>query len=62
MLLRGRLAEMMVQVDPAMFRKYVTYLPNGQAMLYIRLSKALYGMSRAALLFYKRLRSDLENM
>ena len=62
MLLRGKLAEMMVQVDPAMYRKYVTYSRNGQAMLYVRLSKALYGMLRAALLFYKRLRSDLENM
>ena len=40
MLLRGRLAEMMVQVDPSMYRKYVTYLPNIQAMLYVRLSKA----------------------
>ena len=30
-------------------------------MLYLRLSKALYGMLRAALLFYKRLRSDLED-
>ena len=62
MLLRGRLAEMMVQVDPSIYRKYVTYLPNGQATLYVQLSKALYGMLRAALLFYKRLRSDLENM
>ena len=62
MLLRGKLAEMMVQVDPIMYRKYVTYLSNGQAMLYFRLRKALYGMLRAALLFYKRLRNDLENM
>ena len=30
-------------------------------MLYVRLSKALYGILRAALLFYKRLRTDLEN-
>ena len=45
-----------------MYRKYVTYSPKGQAMLYVRLSKALYGMLRAALLFYKRLRSDLEGM
>ena len=29
-------------------------------MLYVRLSKALYGMLRASLLFYQRLRSDLE--
>ena len=35
MLLRGRLAETMVQVDLAMYRKYVTYSPNGQAMLYV---------------------------
>ena len=31
-------------------------------MLYVRLSKALYGMLRAALLLYKILGSDLENM
>ena len=62
MLLRGILAETMVAVDPKMYRKYVTYSPNGQAMLYVRLSEALYGILRAALLFYKRLRSDLENM
>ena len=42
MLLRGKLAEMMVQVYPVMYRKYVTYSPHGKAMLYIILSKALY--------------------
>ena len=31
-------------------------------MLYVKLSKALYRMLRAARLFYKRLRKDLENM
>ena len=31
-------------------------------MLYVRLSKALYGILRAALLFYKRPRKDLEKM
>ena len=62
MLLRGKLDEMMVQVDPIIYRKYVTYSSNGQAVLYIRFSKALYGMIRDTLLFYKRLRSDLENM
>ena len=62
MLLRGRLAETMVQVDAAMYRNYVTYSPDGQAMLYVRPSKALYGMLRAAQLFYKRSRSDVEDM
>ena len=40
----------------------MTYSPNGQAMIYVRFSKSLYGMLRADLLFYNRLRSDLENM
>ena len=31
-------------------------------MVYVRLSKALYGMLGAAILFYKRLRKDLEDM
>ena len=31
-------------------------------MLYVRLPKALYGMLRAALIFYKKLRGDLEDM
>ena len=62
MLLQGKLAEMMVAVDPELYQKYVTYTSKGVPMLYVRLSKALYGMFRAALLFYKRLRSDLDNM
>ena len=53
---------MMVQVDQIMYCKYETYSPNGQAMMYVRLSKALYGMLRADILFYKILSIDLENM
>ena len=33
MILRVKLAEMRVQVDPTIYRKYVTYPPNGQAMM-----------------------------
>ena len=62
MLLRGKLDEMMVRIDPALYLEYVTYSASGVSMLYTRLSKALYGMLRAALLFYKRLRSTLEDM
>ena len=62
MLLRGKLVEMMVKIDPSLYRKYVTFLPKGVSMVYVLLSKAFYGMARAALLFYKSLRSDLKNM
>ena len=60
MLLRGKLAEMMVRIDPVLCRQYVTYSKNGIPMLCVRLTKALCGMLRAALLFYKKLCGDLE--
>ena len=31
-------------------------------MLYVKLTKALYGLLRSALLFYKKLRGDLEGL
>ena len=62
MVLWGKLAEMMVAVDPELYRKYVIYTSKGVPMLFVRLSKALYGMLRAVLLFYKILRSDVDNM
>ena len=61
MLLRGKLAEMMVRIDPSLYRGYVTYSANGVAMLYARLSKAVYGILRATLLFYKRCQSQLKS-
>ena len=51
MLLRGKLAEMMVAVDPELYQKYITYTSKGVTMLYVRLSKAFYGMLKEALLF-----------
>ena len=35
---------------------------DGKPILYVRLLKALYGCLRSALLFYRKLRTDLENM
>ena len=61
MLLRGRLAELMVQVDPNLYRKYIIYNKNDQALLYVKLSKAIYGLLKSALLFYKKIVADLQN-
>ena len=47
MLLKGKLAELIVQVDPKLYRKYITTNKKGEAMLYVRLSKALYGLLRS---------------
>ena len=60
MLLRGKLAELMAQVDPKLYRKYITKDSKGRPILYVRMQKALYGLLRSALLFYLKLVKDLE--
>ena len=51
MILRGKVAKLMARVNPILYRPYITYSHKGVPMLYVRLSKDLYGMLRAALLF-----------
>ena len=61
MVLKGRLAELMVQVAPNLYRKYITVDRKGTAILYVKMQKALYGLLRSALLFYNKLVADLES-
>ena len=61
MLLKGKLAEFMVQIDPQMYQKYITTSSKGDPMLYVRLSKALYGLLQSALLFYRKLCTEFED-
>ena len=51
MVLKGRLAELMVQVAPNLYRKYITVDRKGTIILYVKMQKALYGLLRSALLF-----------
>jgi len=60
MVLRGKLAKLMVKFAPQIYRKYVTLGTKGEPMLYVTLQKALYGCLRSALLFYLKLVADLE--
>jgi hypothetical protein len=60
MVLRGALAEMMVRIAPEIYREYVTLDSKGTPLLYVKLKKALYGMLRSSLLFYRKLRKELE--
>ena len=60
MLLCGELAELLVKVDPSLYRNYVITSKQGVPMLYVKLTKSLYGMLRSAMLFYKKLRGHLE--
>jgi hypothetical protein len=54
----GEIAEMLVVMDPKLYRKYIRD-ENGKAVLYFELLKALCGTLRAALLFWKLLSGKL---
>eukprot|EP00804_Cyclotella_cryptica_P016577 CCRYP_020528-RE/>CCRYP_020528-RE protein AED:0.38 eAED:0.38 QI:0/-1/0/1/-1/1/1/0/519 len=56
---QGRLAELMVLAAPQVYRKYITTDAKGEPVLFVKLQKALYGMLKSALLFYKKLLADL---
>ena len=56
---KGKLAEMMAMVDLKLCRKYVMTHHKDQSMLHEKNHKALYGLLRSTLLFYKKLVKDL---
>ena len=51
---------MMIQIAPQVCRKYVTVDRKEMLILYVKLQKALYGLMRASLLFYRILCKELE--
>ena len=61
MVLKGRLAELMVQVALNLYRKYITVDKRNTPILYVKIQKTLYGLLRSALLFYQKLVGDLES-
>jgi hypothetical protein len=61
MRMNGLLAELMAKTDPKLYQKYLTD-EKGKKVLYLRLQKALYGMMKSALLFYRKLMSELKEM
>ncbi len=60
MVLKDELAEMMMQIVPQVYQKYVKVNKKGTKVLYVKLQKALYGLMRTSLLFYKKLRKKFE--
>ncbi len=59
--LKGELAEMMVHIAPQIYRKHITVDKKGTPVLYVKLQKALYGLMQESLLFYRKLRKELED-
>ena len=52
----------MVKVDPKLYQKYVKMPAKCEAVLYVKLNKALYVLLKSALIWYKKPRSELEGM
>jgi hypothetical protein len=49
-----------VHIVPQIYCKYITVNRKGSPVLYVKLQKALYGLMRVSLLFYRKLRKELE--
>ena len=49
----------MVTIAPNIYRKYITTTAKGKPVLYVQPEKALYGMMKSALLFYRKLVVDI---
>ncbi len=58
MKLEGKMAELLDLIAPTQYRKYIR-MEKGRMVLYVQFMKALYGTLKAALLFWKRLSSQL---
>ena len=58
MKITGLLVDMLIKLDPR-YRDYVVK-ENGKRVIYVRVLRAIYGMLEASMLWYKKLRGDLE--
>ena len=52
MRLHGRLAELMAATAPEIYKQYVTIDRKGNKYLYVCTLNAIYGIMKAALIFY----------
>jgi hypothetical protein len=57
--LKGVMAEVNLKIDLKLYQKHVTK-ENGKDLIYLTLTKALYGTLQAALLFWQNLSSQLK--
>ena len=53
-MLERQKAVLLAKIDLETYQKYV-YNNQGQSTIYVKLKKALYGMLKAAILFWKKL-------
>jgi hypothetical protein len=59
MKLEGTMAVLLVKLDPKLYQKYVQ-TQNGKQVIHVELKKALYGILKVALFFWKTLSAQLK--
>ena len=59
LIIRGILVDMLCEIAPEVYTKFVEY-KNGKKVLYLIVSKAIYGMIQSPFLWYSKLKKDLE--
>ena len=57
--LREKLADLLIKKAPEIYRKHITINRKGETFLYVRAIHAIYGIMKAALLFYPKFLGDL---
>jgi hypothetical protein len=61
MKIRGPLVDMLIKLDSKLYSDFVVYEKRVK-VLYVEVLKAPYGMLQESLLFYKKLRKDLDEI
>ena len=61
MKITGALVSMLIKINPELYKGFVVY-ERGEEVIYVNVLKEIYGMLIAALLFYKKFKSDLESI
>lgn len=61
MRMKRKLEEYMERIAPEIYSPYIM-MEKGKKVLYCESQNAIYGTLKVAILFYKKLRKDLENM
>ena len=52
----------MVIVAPKLYMSYITYYSKGVPLMYVCMNKAICGLLKTTLLFYRKLMTDLEGI
>ena len=53
------MAELLIKTAREIYRKHITINRKGETVLYVRALNAIYGIMKAALLFYQKFVGDL---